>query len=163
MVLGLNYLSQELLTVVLSILYLMFVINYDNQILEFAEQLGFLARKAKKLKFQMMVICIIMLLVYYWVTLFSEGLLSSKLEWILNASFQESHCRQLLEAGGVTKLGVWFTFYGHHSYFYMIGISLGCSNYIVEVDNVAFVRSNWTKKFLRGLLGSILIGLFALL
>lgn len=37
MVMGLTYLSQELLTVILCILWMVFVINYDNQILEISE------------------------------------------------------------------------------------------------------------------------------
>lgn len=59
----------------------------------------------------------------------------------------------------MTNLGVWFTFYTHYSYFYIVGISIGCSHNIVEVDNIDFVKSNRTRKFFRGLLGSILMSL----
>lgn len=48
---GLNYIYQEVLTVIVCIIYLILAVNYDNKILNFAERLGFIIRTSRKLKF----------------------------------------------------------------------------------------------------------------
>jgi hypothetical protein len=55
---GMVYLFQSIITIILSLLYLVFVIQYDNEILTYSMNLGFKLRESRGLKFQMLFICL---------------------------------------------------------------------------------------------------------
>lgn len=58
---------------------------------------------------------------------------------------------------GVTLIGQQATFLENTSYFYIVGISFGCSNNIVDVNQIDFVKSSNRAKFFRGLMGAMIL------
>lgn len=83
---GLNYIYQSVLTLILCFLYLAFVTEYDNKILNLSERLGFQIRRAKKLKFQMMMICIAMIILFWFIMNINFTSLSDRMIWIVNST-----------------------------------------------------------------------------
>jgi hypothetical protein len=57
----------------------------------------------------------------------------------------------------VANLGENFTFQNHFSYYYLLGISFGCSNNLMDYNNIDFVNSNIWRKLARAILASVII------
>lgn len=87
---GLNYMYQQVITLVYSIIYMMIVIQYDNQILKFSERLGFRVRTARNLKFTMMIVSILMLVFNFFILKLNQDRLSDTFLWIINSTVVSS-------------------------------------------------------------------------
>lgn len=56
-------------------------------------------------------------------------------------------------------MGVQYTFQNHFSYYFIIGISFGCSHNLADVNGIEFVKTGATKKFIRTVIALIIMGL----
>lgn len=62
MLFGLLYIYQGVITFLYSLTYLVFCINFENEIFNLCEKIGFIIRTSRRFKFHLMFICIGLLL-----------------------------------------------------------------------------------------------------
>ena len=85
-VFGLVYLYQSLVSILYSFSFLVLCINFDNEILDKCEKIGFIVRSSRKYKFYLLFACIGFFIFSVFTMSVSETDWKSEQKWIMNAS-----------------------------------------------------------------------------
>jgi len=86
---GLVYLYQSFISMLYSFTFLVFCLNYDNEILIYCEKVGFIIRLARKYQFYLLFLCIGMFMAMIMLIGTVGNNWQEQYTWIINASRNE--------------------------------------------------------------------------
>jgi len=89
---GLVYLYQSFISLLYSFTYLVLCLNFDNEILNICEKIGFIVRSSRKYKFYLLFLCIGLFILSLLIMSTQESNWQEQQTWIINASKNELAC-----------------------------------------------------------------------
>lgn len=152
---GLLYPHQAFLTAFYSVIYLIAVVSFDQEIMQFSEGAGFLTHSSRKAKFQVLFYALFLFVVASGIVAGMDDAWAHDSKWIRNVIDDlKDHCSNGAAAHNVTFLGNIETYNETAILFFLVGLCFGTSYSMTSIDVVKWVvHTPWYFRLLRAALG----------
>lgn len=155
---GTIFIYQNVIGMLYGFIYLVLCMNFDTEIHRLCEKTGFIVQSSRKYKFYLFFVCIgmfVMSLIYYNSELDQWTMPQT---WVVNASYPEKYCKELLLQTSNNRLGLDQTFDYTGILFFITGMGFGTSYSLVHVDCIDWVHTSWPLRLLRSFIGCLIAG-----